>query len=85
MAAAVNGVLKEGTAQRSARELAEAIEYYGISLDHNVDRDHAWLAFYVLSDHLSSVLGLVREILTEAVFPQEELAHYIDQRKDELL
>ncbi len=85
LASAVNALIKEGTPKRSSRELAEAFEYYGVSLDQRVDRDHAWLAFYVLSEHLNAVLALLREIWEEAEFPQEELSHYVEQEKDELL
>lgn len=85
VARAVNALIKEGTPRRSSREIAEAFEYYGVTLDQRVDRDHAWLAFYVLAEHLEPVLALLREIWEEASFPQEELEHYIEQQKDELM
>lgn len=85
VAQAVNALIKEGTPKRTSRELSEAFEYYGVSLDQRVDRDHAWLAFYVLADHLDNVLELLREISEEASFPKDELAHYVEQEKDEML
>lgn len=85
LANAVNELLKEGTTKRSAREISEAIEHYGVSFEQKVDRDHAWIGFSVLSEYLQPLLEILREILEEAAFPQEEVDHYLDQQKDELL
>ncbi len=85
LASAVNQVMDQGTRERSATEIAEAIEYYGVDLIQRVDRDHAWIGAYVLARHVEPVLQLIREIWENAIFPQEELEHYIEQQKDELL
>lgn len=85
LAAATNELIKEGTERRSAQEINELVEHYGVSLSSKVDRDHASLGFYVLSRHLEPVLSILQEILEGAIFPEEELEHYIDQQKDELL
>ncbi len=73
LAHAVTGLLKNGTSTKSAQEINEALEFYGASLQINPGNDFATLTLHTLTKHLPNLLPIIYEILTDAVFPEEEL------------
>ena len=68
-----NDMLEEGTANYTSRQLAEQIEFYGANLSTSTGHNHAEVNLSCLNKHLSKLLPLLQEVLTQAVFPQEEL------------
>ncbi len=76
IAQAVAGLLKNGTAKRTAHQINEALEFYGASLKVGTGNDNSTVTLYALTKHLPQLLPIVQEILAEATFPQEELAIY---------
>ena len=66
-------MLTEGTATRSAREIADLVAFYGASLDCEAGPDRASLTLYCLARHLPTLLPLVQEVLTAPSFPETEL------------
>ena len=82
-----NGVcdmLLEGTSTRSSAQLAEQVDFHGAFLVPSFGYDQSSLALFSLNRHLPSLLPLVREILTESVFPDKELATYIRNSSQKL-
>lgn len=73
VAYATNSLLREGTKKHSSLEISELIDYYGASLQTETTGDSASVALISLNKHLENLIPLVKEILTEAVFPEEEL------------
>src|SRR6185312_4373869 len=73
IAAATNHLIKNGTAQKNAFEITEFIEYYGAYLSRKSFNETASITLHCLSKHLKELLPLIREIITEAIFPQSEL------------
>ena len=67
-------MLAEGTTTRSSSQISEAFDRYGAFLELSTGPDRASMVVYCLTKHLSSILPLVRELLTEPVFPEKELA-----------
>ena len=67
-------MLSEGTATRTAREIADAVAFYGASLDCEAGPDRATLTLYCLARHLPALLPLVQELLATPTFPENELA-----------
>lgn len=76
VAQAVAGLLKNGTSKRSAQQINEALEFYGASLKVKPGNDHASISLYTLNKHLPQLLPIVFELLTDCIFPQEELDLY---------
>jgi predicted Zn-dependent peptidase len=66
-------MLTEGTATRSAREIADTVAFYGASLDCEAGPDRATLTLYCLARHLPALLPLVAEVLAAPTFPEDEL------------
>ena len=74
VAQTVGGLLKNGTSSRSAQEINEALEFYGATLRVNTGNDYCMVSLFSLTKHLSKLLPIVYGLLTDAVFPEEELA-----------
>ncbi|WP_276132896.1 M16 family metallopeptidase [Polluticoccus soli] len=73
---AVAGLLKTGTSKRTAHQINEALEFYGASLKANAHNDYSMITLYTLTKHLPALLPIVNEIITEATFPETEMAIY---------
>ncbi|HVZ95700.1 MAG TPA: pitrilysin family protein [Chitinophagaceae bacterium] len=73
VASAANQLLKNGTKSKSAFEINEHFEYYGAYLNRSCHHETAAITLHCLSRHLSELLPVIREILTESVFPEKEL------------
>lgn len=85
VAQAVAALLKNGTAKRSAREINEALEYYGATLRVRPGNDVATVSLFCLTKHLAALLPIVFEIITESTFPQNELDIYKQNNIQRLL
>ncbi|AMR28650.1 hypothetical protein A0257_17125 [Hymenobacter psoromatis] len=66
-------MLTEGTATRSARQIADEVAFYGASLDCEAGPDRTTLTLYCLARYLPTLLPLVQEVLTAPTFPADEL------------
>jgi zinc protease len=65
-------LLMEGTKNKSAKQIADILDFYGASLECNQGFDNATLTLYCLSKYLPDLLPLVKEILEEPAFPEKE-------------
>lgn len=63
----------EGTKKRTASQINAEIEKYGAALEIESGFDFCTFDLYCLNKHLSPMLDLLHEILTEATFPEQEL------------
>ncbi|WP_033370137.1 M16 family metallopeptidase [Hymenobacter norwichensis] len=66
-------MLLEGTRTRTARQIADEVAFYGASLECEQGFDRATLTLYCLTRHLTNLLPLVYEVITEPTFPEAEL------------
>ena len=73
IAATTNYLLKNGTSQKNAFALTESFEYYGAFLNRNCYNETASITLHCLSRHLRELLPVMRELITDAVFPDIEL------------
>lgn len=84
VAASTNFLLKNGTSKRSAFQINEHFEYYGSYLNRNCYNETSTLTLHSLTRHLPELLPVVKELLTDAVFPQEEIDVYKQNMKQRL-
>lgn len=84
IAASTNFLLKNGTTQKSAFVINEQVDYYGASLARTCYNETASITLHSLTKHLPKLLPLVRELLTDANFPEEELLLYQQNSKQRL-
>lgn len=73
IAAAVNHLLKNGTRNKTAFEITEGFEYYGAYVSRKSFNETASITLHCLSKHLKELLPQIRELITEAIFPESEL------------
>ncbi|OCX53942.1 peptidase M16 [Mucilaginibacter sp. PPCGB 2223] len=81
---AVNTMLNDGTNNLTAAQIADAIDYYGAFLQVDYGFDHSQVTLYCLNKHLKHTLPVVKEVLTESVFPEKELATFIRNQQQKL-
>jgi predicted Zn-dependent peptidase len=76
VAATSNFLLKNGTTTKNAFQLNEHFEYYGSYLNRNCYNETATITLHCLNKHLEQLLPVVREMIVDSIFPQEELNIY---------
>ncbi|HUM46470.1 MAG TPA: pitrilysin family protein [Chitinophagales bacterium] len=85
VAATVSKLLMDGTATKTAQEVAEAIEFYGASIGADATIDYGQVTLYSLNKHLDRLFPLLHEVVYEATFPDKELTTYIQNSKQRLM
>lgn len=73
IASATNHLIKNGTSKRTAFEITEYFEYYGAYLNRSCFNETATITLHCLSKHLKELLPVIRELITESIFPQKEI------------
>lgn len=84
VAQAVGALLKNGTTAKTALQINEAIEFYGASLKVSPSNDFTIISLHTLTRHLPALLPVIKEIITEAAFPETELQTYIQNAQQRL-
>lgn len=84
VAATTNYMLRNGTKHKTAFAVNEHFEYYGSSLNRTCYNETATITLHCLSKHIDVLLPVVSEILTEATFPENELAIYKQNQEQRL-
>lgn len=76
VAAATNHQLKNGTSSKTAFEINEHFEYYGAHCSRSCYNETAIVSLHTLSKYLPKLLPVIKEMITDAIFPEAELAIY---------
>jgi zinc protease len=83
-AIAVNHLINNGTTTLTAKEIAEKVDYYGAFLQTEYGADQSAIKLYSLNKHLPAVLPILLSILTDSIFPEQELGIFIQNQKQSL-
>jgi zinc protease len=84
IAASTNFLLKNGTSKKNAFQINEHFEYYGSYLNRNCYNETASISLHCLGKHLEVLLPVVKEMLMDSVFPEEEIGIYKQNMKQRL-
>ena len=84
VAATTNFMLKNGTKQKNAFAINEHFEFHGAYLNRSCYNETATVTLHCLNKHLAQLLPEVAELMTECIFPEEELAIYKQNQKQRL-
>ena len=84
VAAATNFLLKNGTKHKTAFQVNEAFEYYGSYCNRSCFNETSTLSLHTLTKHLDHLLPVMTEMLTESVFPEQELEIYQQNSRQRL-
>ncbi len=72
IAPAVTALLRNGTSQKSALDINEFFEFHGAYLGAHCYNETASVTLHCLSKHAAFLLPVLREILTDSIFPEKE-------------
>ena len=78
IAAMVNSLLLEGSTNYSAFEIASFFDNEGAFLETSCGADKASIVLHCLESSIPKLLPYLKEVLTTAVFPQEEVDNYLE-------
>ncbi len=84
VAATTSFLLKNGTSSKTAFAINEHFEMYGAHLNRHCYNETASITLHSLNKHVHHLLPVVAEIVTDSVFPEEELAIYKQNQKQRL-
>src|SRR5690606_6855511 len=65
-------------------DIADKIDYYGAFLQTEYNYDLSSVTLYSLNKHLESTLPIVKAIVSDSIFPQEELDTFIRNQVQKL-
>ncbi|MBS1527460.1 MAG: insulinase family protein [Bacteroidetes bacterium] len=81
---AVNTMLTEGTSARSASQIADQVDFYGGFLQVDYGYDHSQAVLFTLNKHLEKTLPVMKDIITDSIFPGRELETFIRNQQQKL-
>jgi predicted Zn-dependent peptidase len=84
VAGATNHLLKNGSLAKSAFDINEQFEFFGSFLNRGCFNETSNITLHALSKHLPVLLPLVAELVTDAIFPQQELDIFRQNSKQKL-
>ena len=84
VAATANYLLKNGTSKKTAFQINEHFEYYGSYLNRSCQKESAEISLHCLGKYVNELLPVIAEMITDSVFPQEELGIYIKNMQQRL-
>ena len=68
-----NRMLREGTAQRTAAEISQKLDYYGAWIDMYSSQNCNHITLYTMSKHFVSLLKVLEDMVKHPIFPQDNL------------
>jgi predicted Zn-dependent peptidase len=84
VAASSNFLLKNGTTTKNAFQINEHFEYYGSYLNRSCYNETATVSLHCLTKHLAELLPVIKELVTDSIFPEEEISTYKQNMKQRL-
>jgi len=81
---AVNTMLTEGTSTLNASQIADKVDFYGAFLQVDYGYDNSQVVLYTLNKHLKSTLPVIKDIITDSIFPESELETFIRNQQQKL-
>lgn len=84
VAASTNFLLKNGTTSKTAFQINEHFEYYGAYLNRNCFNETATITLHSLTRYVGELLPVIKELVTEANFPEREIDIYKQNMKQRL-
>ncbi len=65
-------MLLEGTSKFTSSAIAEKLDYYGAFVEINSGFDYLTCTIYTLNRFASEVLQIIKEVLTDSIWPEQE-------------
>lgn len=78
-------LLKSGSLSHSADQISEILDFYGAYLSLDAQKDISSVILYVLNKNLDPVLELLREIIRQPDYPDDETRIFLDNQRQTLV
>lgn len=78
-------LLKSGTKTKTAAQISEIFDFFGVYLHTEALKDLVIVSLFVLQKYLEPALELLKEIISEPVFVQKELDIVLQNRKTQYI
>lgn len=75
----------EGTDTLTSKEISEKLDFYGAYMKQILHAIHRRLGLYTLSKHLDKTLPVIKDVLLNASYPENELKTYRENSKQKLI
>lgn len=85
IASVTNYMLKNGTSKRTAFQLSEVFDYFGAYCKKACFNETAVVSLSTLSKQLPALLPVIREMISDSIFPEEELEIFKQNAKQRLI
>ncbi|MEZ5197736.1 MAG: pitrilysin family protein [Bacteroidales bacterium] len=80
-----NKMLKRGSMNYDAKQIAEKMDFYGAHLESSPEMDIASVSVYSLNKHLPNILPVFSDVVLNPVFPDNELITYAQNQKQKFI
>src|SRR6185312_2768844 len=81
---AANSMLTEGTSALTSQQIADGIDFYGAFIQVDYGYDNSQVTLFSLNKHLQHTLPVIKDIITDSVFPEKELETFIRNQQQKL-
>ncbi len=78
-------MLIEGTKDKTSQQISEIIDFYGADVKLKSGYHYNYIVLTVLNKFLEPLLRLLQEILTQPVFPEDEMRTLLSNQKQDYL
>ncbi len=78
-------MLFEGTSAKTQEQIAAEIDFMGASLNSVVNEDYTHITSLALNRQIPEILTLIHHLLTDSLFPEEQLRILTENDKQEFL
>lgn len=83
-AIATMALITEGTTHHTAKEIADFLNFRGITVERSTDSLNTCFTFYLQNKYLTEFLPLLQEIFCHCTFPENEYDIFIGKKRQEL-
>lgn len=80
---ATNTLIAEGSKNRTSKEIADALDFYGANISETVTLTGATLSIMSVTKHLPSIMPVIEEFVKEPAFPQSEFDLWLDTTRQD--
>lgn len=76
IASATSSMLREGTKNKSAEQIADELDFYGAYFQTQCSLDDSSITLFCLKKHFASCLPYILDVINDSIFPENELNIY---------
>jgi len=84
-ATATSSMLREGTKNKSAEQIANELDFYGSYFQTQCTADDSSVTLFCLKKHFASCIPYVLDVINDSVFPENELNIYKKNAQQRLM